>query len=150
MELIAALLVVGVLLLIAEIFLPGLIAGIMGFCSLVAAIVIAYAQFGLKTGNGVLLGVLILLVVGTMLWLRFFPNSPLARPFISRRTIRGTAEFPELLEKTGTAHTTLRPAGTAIIEGRRIDVVTEGPLVAKGAFVKVVQVEGARVVVRAV
>ena len=150
MALIAALLIVGVVLLIAEIFLPGLIAGIMGFCCLVGAIAVAYMDFGIKTGNGVLLGVLGALVVGTALWLRFFPNSPMARPFISTRTIRGTTDFQELLNQSGVAHTNLRPAGTAIIDGRRVDVVTEGPMVAKGAEVKVVQVEGTRVVVRAV
>jgi len=44
----------------------------------------------------------------------------------------------------------LRPSGTAVINGKRIDVVTEGPFVERGSPIKVVEVEGARVVVRAV
>ena len=35
------------------------------------------------------------------------------------------------------------------INGRRVDVVTEGPFVERGSPLKVVEVEGARVVVRA-
>jgi membrane-bound serine protease (ClpP class) len=60
------------------------------------------------------------------------------------------AEKPELLQQTGTAFTQLRPAGTALINGRRVDVVTEGQLIERGTPVRVVAVEGMRVVVRAV
>ena len=59
-------------------------------------------------------------------------------------------EKPELLQQAGTALTPLRPSGTASINGRRVDVVTEGPFVERGATVKVIAVEGMRVVVRAV
>jgi membrane-bound serine protease (ClpP class) len=44
----------------------------------------------------------------------------------------------------------LRPAGVALVNGRRVDVVTEGGLIAAGARVKVVAIEGNRVVVRRV
>ena len=76
-------------------------------------------------------------------------ESRLARMFISQ-AVSGDigTERPELLERTGTALTTLRPAGTALIEGKRVDVVTEGQLIERGAAVRVVAVEGLRVVVR--
>jgi len=35
------------------------------------------------------------------------------------------AAKPELLHQTGTALTALRPSGTALIDGKRVDVVTE-------------------------
>jgi membrane-bound serine protease (ClpP class) len=57
-------------------------------------------------------------------------------------------ERPELLEKTGTALTPLRPAGTAVIDGKRVDVVTEGQMIERGTPVRVIAVEGMRVVVR--
>jgi membrane-bound serine protease (ClpP class) len=50
----------------------------------------------------------------------------------------------------GIAQTNLRPSGTAMINGQRVDVVTEGPMIEQGAAIKVVAVEGMRVVVRAV
>jgi len=63
------------------------------------------------------------LVTGTVCWLKFFPDSRLAKVFISQKTVGdiGT-ERPELLDQTGTALTNLRPSGTALINGRRIDV----------------------------
>jgi membrane-bound serine protease (ClpP class) len=57
-------------------------------------------------------------------------------------------ERPELLGLTGTALTPLRPSGTVVINGHRVDVVTEGGLVDRDTPVKVVAVEGMRVVVR--
>ncbi|MGB4213854.1 MAG: NfeD family protein [Dethiobacteria bacterium] len=44
--------------------------------------------------------------------------------------------------------TPLRPAGSARIGERRIDVVSEGEFIAAGVPVKVVLVEGSRVVVQ--
>jgi membrane-bound serine protease (ClpP class) len=148
MELIAALLVFGVLLLVLEIFLPGMIAGIIGGCCLIAAIFFSYTDYGMRTGNAVLAGVTVGLIIGTLLWLKYFPESKAARPFVSKRIIGGTLDLTAFLNKTGTAYTTLRPAGTAVIEGHRVDVVTEGSMVPKGASIKVVQVEGTRIVVR--
>lgn len=150
MELVAALLIIGAVLLLLETVLPGMIAGILGFCCLVAGIYLAYANFGMKAGNGVLIGVLAALIVGTGIWLRYFPESKLAKPFVSQRVIGGTSQRQELVNKTGTALTNLRPSGTALIDGKRVDVVTEGPMVSKGTALKVVQVEGLRVVVRSV
>lgn len=149
MTLIVALLIFGVLLLLLETILPGMVAGLVGVCCLGAAVIVAYDRFGMNVGSSVLVGVLFILVVGALVWMKYFPDSPMARPFISNRAIGGTSEKSELLDKTGTAYTNLRPSGTALIEGQRVDVVTEGPMISKGTSVKVVQVEGMRIVVRA-
>jgi len=150
MELVITLLVVGAVLLLAESILPGMIAGIVGACCLVAGVIEGYVEFGPRTGNVILVGVLLGLVIGFSLWLKYFPESRMGRLFVSRRVVGdiGT-ERPELLNQTGTAFTQLRPAGTALINGRRIDVVTEGQLIERGTPIQVVAVEGMRVVVRA-
>jgi membrane-bound serine protease (ClpP class) len=149
MALIVVLLCAGLLLLFLETILPGMIAGIIGFFCLVGSVVTAYTDQGPKVGNLVFFAVLVLLVVGTLIWIKFFPDTPMARMFVSHRQI-GTvhAEKPELIGQTGTAQTILRPAGSALINGKRVDVVTEGGFVEKGKPVKVVAVEGLRVVVR--
>jgi len=54
----------------------------------------------------------------------------------------------ELLGKEGVTVSELRPAGIALIDGRRTDVVTDGEFVAVGQAVEVVEVSGNRVVVR--
>jgi membrane-bound serine protease (ClpP class) len=149
MELVITLLLVGALLLLAETVLPGMIAGIIGACCLAGGVIEGYIQFGAQKGNLILLGVLIGLVVGFSLWLKYFPDSRMARLFVSRRVSgEATEQKPGLLNQTGTAYTQLRPAGTAIIGGKRVDVVTEGQLIEKGTPIQVVAVDGMRVVVR--
>jgi membrane-bound serine protease (ClpP class) len=151
MELIIALLVVGAILIFLESLLPGMIAGIAGLLCLVAAVVLGYQEFGFRTGNLILGGVLVGLVIGVFGWLRFFPESCIAKRFISQRSVGGLgAVKPELVNCTGVTITQLLPSGTAFINGRRMDVVAEGALIDRGASIKVMAVEGARVVVREV
>jgi membrane-bound serine protease (ClpP class) len=149
MTLIIALLIVGAVLIFLETLLPGLITGIIGFICLIAAIVLGYREFGFQTGNWILAGVIVGLIVGFVCWLRFFPESRVARRFISQGAVGELGvDKPELLNGTGVAITQLRPSGVALINGKRVDVVTEGGLIERGVAVKVIEMEGSRIVVR--
>lgn len=149
MALIITLLILGAVLLFLETLLPGLVAGIIGFICLMAAVILGYRDFGYQTGSLILAGVLVGLMIGTWCWLKFFPESRVARKFISRSSVGELGvEKPELLNATGVALTRLRPSGVANINGQRVDVVTEGGLIEREAAVKVVAVEGTRIVVR--
>ncbi|NBV25436.1 MAG: hypothetical protein EBS05_26425 [Proteobacteria bacterium] len=149
MVLVVTLLLVGAVLLLAETVLPGMIAGILGVLCLIAGVVEGYQEFGTAMGNWILLGTLATLFVGFLAWLKYFPDSRFARIYTSHSTVGelGT-ERPELIGQSGVAHTALRPSGVAVIGTQRVDVVTEGALIERGTAVKVVAVEGARVVVR--
>lgn len=150
MEIVLLLIVGGAVLIFLETMLPGLIAGILGFCCVVSGVVLAYMRFDLRTANLVLAAVLLGLTAGTLLYFRYFPESRTARLFVSKGTVGELGvEKPELLHQTGTALTPLRPSGTALINSRRVDVVSEGPLIQAGTPIRVMVVEGSRVVVRA-
>jgi membrane-bound serine protease (ClpP class) len=56
----------------------------------------------------------------------------------------------ELVGSRGVASSPLRPAGTVRIEGEPYSVVTEGGFIEKGETVEVVEIQGARIVVRSV
>ena len=69
------------------------------------------------------------------------------------RDSKGFVSFPsdkDLIGKEGIAFTTLRPGGTVEIDGRRIDVVAESEFITKGSKIKVLRVEGIKVVVTGV
>lgn len=150
MEIVAVLLIAGTVLVLLETVLPGMIAGTIGTCCLLAGVIVAYSKFGPTVGNRVLLGTALGFLILCGLWIRYFPNSRFGRVFIARDTIGSLGvERPELVNRTGTTLTILRPSGIALIEGKRVDVVTEGGFVEAGTPVKVVAVEGLRVVVRA-
>jgi membrane-bound serine protease (ClpP class) len=54
----------------------------------------------------------------------------------------------DLIGVTGAVHTPLRPVGVVTLNGSRVDVVAESGMIEKGAEVRVIKVEGNRVVVR--
>lgn len=151
MELVVMLLAAGAVLLLLETVLPGMVAGIVGGCCLLAGVVMAYVKLGAVAGNWILAGTVVAVIIGFGVWASVFPKTRFGRAFISDRAIGDVkADRPELLHQTGTAFTQLRPSGTALISGQRVDVVSEGALVEKGTPIKVVGIEGMRVVVRAV
>ena len=151
METVIALLIAGAVLLMLETVLPGLIAGVIGFLCLVVAVFLSYRNLGAQTGHLALVGVMVALILGTICWVKYFPESRLGSLFVSKQSVGdiGT-DRPELLNQTGVAFTQLRPAGTALIHGKRVDVLTEGELIERGTPVRVVAVEGMRVIVRVI
>ena len=145
--------VLGLIMIAAEVFVPGLVLGIIGGLSLIAAVILAYAHYGPAGGNFALLGIGLVGVGGFLFWVYFMPRSPVGRRLTLTSKIKGPTQHPdftELVEKTGEALTPLRPAGAARIDGKRIDVVADSGMIEPGEQVRVIRVEGARVVVRKV
>jgi len=71
------------------------------------------------------------------------PNRPLLRPEVAGAT-------DPLLGRIGVARTLLRPSGKAEIDGRLVEVISEGGMVPAGRAVEVIQAQGSRIVVREV
>jgi len=146
----ALLFLLGVFLLLVEVFLiPGFgLAGIGGIAAIFASI---YLTFGDQTLYVASLAVLIL-TAGFFLALKFLSKTRTAKALVLDSAIAAEAPPEERLKPLegaiGKAITPLRPAGVAVFGERKVDVVTEGEFVEKGSSVRVVRVEGARVVVR--
>jgi len=137
--------VLGIGLVLAEALLPGAVLGIIGFGCVLAAIWLA---FGLNGGFGWTLIVITVAFIpfAIWLWLLIF-----RRAMMMRARGKGSGAMvglKELVGKEGVAMTQLRPAGMARLEGKKVDVVSEGAVIEKGARVKVIEVEANRVVVR--
>jgi membrane-bound serine protease (ClpP class) len=63
-------------------------------------------------------------------------------------TVSQPPEWSQVQGRDGVAVTMLRPAGSAMIDGKKYDVVTRGDFLDKGTPVTVVEVEGNRIVVK--
>jgi membrane-bound ClpP family serine protease len=149
------LVLMGFILMVIEVFvIPGFnVFGILGFISLVGGIYYAYANLPILEAHLVLF---ISIVFGSILIWRFI-KSGMWKKFIletqedkSSGFHSGGEDLQNLMGKTGIAVTTLRPAGKADIEGQKVDVVTEGGYIDVNSQVKVIRVEGVKVVVRKV
>lgn len=147
-----ALLLIGTLLIGAEIFIPGAVAGALGGMALFGAVVVAF-NINPTMGFYVLFGVFILVALTTIAWIRLFPKSGIGQKMtlnVDGKVFKSSDSRQALLGKTGLTHSELRPAGYALIEGKRIDVVSEGGVVDANVPIRVIKVEGSRVVVRKV
>jgi membrane-bound serine protease (ClpP class) len=58
-----------------------------------------------------------------------------------------TGKHDALVGKEGVAHTPLRPSGTGLIDGRRVNVAADGEFIEKDSPIRVIEVEGNRIVV---
>jgi len=150
MTLLLTFLMAGVALLLAEVFLPGMIAGVLGVVCLLGAAVVGFAEFGPKVGSLILMAELIAGTVLTILWMRYFPKTPLGRKYILDPSTAAHAptEPEKWLGHEGTALTDLRPAGSARLDGEKVDVTTSGEHLESGTRVKVVRVDGPSIFVR--
>ncbi len=151
MEIIIILLILGASLIFLETLLPGLITGIAGVICLLAAVILGYRDFGFQTGTFILGGVIVGGAIGIWCWAKYFSSSRVAKKFISEGAVGDLGvDKPELLNAAGVALTQLRPSGMAKIGNQRVDVLAESGLIERGTEIKVVAVEGMRVVVRAI
>jgi membrane-bound serine protease (ClpP class) len=145
-----------------EIFiLPGFgAAGVLGLISLAAAVVLAMVGStptagALTQALMVLFASLVITAAVAFAWIRHLPYSGrFAGLFLKGGAAQSEgyiAALPraDLVGRDGVAVTDLRPAGTAEVDGERVDVVTEGEYVPQGGAVRVVRSEGYRHVVRA-
>jgi membrane-bound serine protease (ClpP class) len=71
------------------------------------------------------------------------PNRPHLRPDV-------TTTADPMLGRIGVARTLLRPSGKVEIDGRLVEVITEGGMIAAGQPVEVIQAHGSKIVVREV
>ena len=143
----------GILCIGVEMLLPtaGLLAGV-GAALLLYSLVLALG--GDVSAIGVLFGAALLAAAVFALIVRRLPSSRLWRRLVhqaastSRRGFVSAPPRESLVGKRGVVRTELRPAGTALIDGKPVDVVSEGAFLPKGTAVRVIAVEGMRVVVR--
>lgn len=147
-------LLVGIGLLVIEMFTPGIGApGIMGAIALVAAIVLR-ADSLLSALITIAIVLVILGVCGAIIIHSFKKGKLQKSQFVLKDSIDSgsteleTPDMRSLTGKRGVCLNTLRPSGNAEIDGKKVDVVSEGEFIEKGSAVEVVRVEGVRVLVK--
>jgi membrane-bound serine protease (ClpP class) len=145
--------VIGIGLILLELFIPGGIAGILGLAAIIGSLFLA-------TDNVVHMGISILIalsvsVLASILMVKVFGKKmKFFRRIILTDSTNSEAGYvsnknrPEIVGREGITLTALRPAGTMLLEEERIDVVSEGSFIGKDKRVKIVKTEGARIVVR--
>ncbi|MDI1319234.1 MAG: NfeD family protein [bacterium] len=152
MNAIILLFVTGVALLAAEIFLPGIIAGIIGALCMLAGCVISFNEFG--AGGGTLATVVALALLGLTLYLElvWLPKTAFGKRLVVQSKVDAVSQPPlanpgEVVGKAAEAVTTLAPSGYVLVEGRRYEAFCRSGHVPKGAVLRVIGIDNFRVIV---
>lgn len=147
--------VVGVVLLLVEVFMPGFgIPGISGCALLGAGIIMTWIQFGAKVGLGVTVIVLALLAILISVAMRSVAKGKLGKSeFVLNGDMSEEKEetgndMLSLVGEVGEVMTVLRPVGVAEFECGRLNVMTEGEYIERGAKVIITRVDGTNVFVK--
>jgi len=142
----------GVLLVAAEVLVPGAVLGILGGLCLLGGVVAAFTQLGsmggmIATGTALVIGVL-------TIYLEFvvFPKTRLAKKFSMTETVSSRSQ-PEVADRAAVigrevvAVTTLAPSGYVELDGRRYEASCLSGLAAAGVRLRIVDVDTFRLVV---
>jgi len=145
--------VLGVLCIFGEAFLPGGVLGVLGGLLIGTSFVGAYyywqfsAYFFLFSFGFVVAGIL-----AYILAIRLLPKTGVGKLIFLGTTQKGydvsVADEQDLIGKEGVALSFLRPTGVAQIEGKRVNVVTEGEFIEKNTRIRVYDLKDNYLVVR--
>jgi len=141
--------VIGVVVLVAEIFIPSHgVLTVVGLGLLGAGLYKTF-QISSLAGYASVLGLLVVLVVFAVTAVKVWPHTPIGRrisppnPVLSKEDTGNIDEsLQPLIGKTGLALTTLRPVGTCEFDGRRLPCVAEYGMIERGVQVRAVRIHG--------
>ena len=144
-------LMLGAALMIVEVFLPGFgLPGVSGIVLIGAGAAIIWLKAGALTALATLLVVIaVLAVLISYMMRRATEGGAHARIFLrEKEELRSGEDMQVLLGKQGRTTSVLRPAGIGDFDGVRLNVVTEGSFIERDRPIEIVNVDGARIVVR--
>lgn len=143
----------GLALIGLEMFVPGGIVGTVGIITVVYAII--YVN---KSTYYIAFIFVVSLILAVILYyvnrnvfhkkLMFLDRLVLNDSISTEDGYVASESRVELVGKKLKAYTDLRPAGVAILDNEKLDVVTDGDFIEKGNEIVIVRVEGMRIVVK--
>jgi len=143
----------GVVLLTIEVFIPGFgIFGIGGICCILGSFYLALG--GNRPALYWLTGGLVVVLAAFAVLIKYLPNNPAWNLVVlknrqeNKHGYSSTPDLSSYIGKTGTAVSMLRPSGTALIDGERVDVVADGEFMASGESIVVFKVVGHKIFVK--
>lgn len=150
--LVFTLILLGFILLAIELFIiPGF--GFVGISGLFCLVIAGYMSY-IKLNPAIGIIVSIASIVAIIIMLRILPTTKLYKKLRLETTTIGYSAtrsgLDKLIGKEGITITPLHPVGTAVVDDKRIDVVSEVGMIDKDKKIVVLKVEGNRVVVKEV
>jgi membrane-bound ClpP family serine protease len=143
--------VIGLILMAAEIIVPGGIIGTIGAIAFIIASVDVWAHYGSTWGLVAVVGSLCIGIVMFFIEVKMLRSGPLARWFyLSQITPPTSSQSAGGLAAgtKGTALTRLNPTGLVLVGDKRLEAISRDGLIEEGVDIVIVNDEPFRVVVK--
>ena len=152
MTLIILLFTIGILLIVAEVLVPGAILGSIGGLLMFIGCVFAFLNFGLGGGLIALAAALIVAALAFYIEFRVLPRTKIGkRAFLTEQVTGVSAAFGkdalELVGQPAEALTLLSPSGYVRIDGRRYEAFCQSGQAPVGAVLEVIGADNFRLIV---
>lgn len=147
------LLLLGIILIVAEFFVASSILGLIGIGSVIASLFMSGASLS-HMSMSIAIAFIVAIAAAVILFKWIGMDRGIFRHIVLRDSATNEHGYVsaenrlDLIGREGKTVTPLRPSGTAVVNGERLDVVSEGGFIDTDTNVKVVKVEGVRIVVR--
>lgn len=146
------LILVGCGLVVLEVFIPS--GGLISFLAVLALLGSIFMAFrhDSATGFGFLIIAVVAVPTAVALAFKIWPHTPMGKAFLGE--LASDDELVpddwrrELVGRVGVAQTRMMPSGAVLVDGKRIDAISQGTAVQQGSAIVVVEVKGNRVVIR--
>jgi membrane-bound serine protease (ClpP class) len=145
--------VTGAALIAVDFYLPNFVLGTIGIVLMLSATLLYYGDSGSVDKTVIVFFIEVALGIGAgYASIRYFPKTATGKKMIlkeAQTVVRAQSQrASDWVGRTGVAQTVLRPAGAAVIDGKRLDVVAESDMIEGGSPITVVAVQDNRLVVR--
>lgn len=147
--------ILGILLLILEVFIPNFgVAGILGGTLLFGGVYLNYGNAGQSLFDLSVAGI-ISVVLAIVLLKKGYSFGNLKKLVLEDNLTKlsgysSSKDYSEYLGKKGITTTTLRPTGKVAFDNKELDVLSSGEQIESEVFVEVIKVEGSKIIVRRV
>lgn len=145
----------GVLILVAEIFIPSHgVLSVVGVGFLIAGILKTFADMGSEAGVLAVGGTLVFVPTLAFVAIKYWRQTPMGRAIAPPNPTYTSADSPlpveqilKLVGRNGTAISPLRPVGICEFDGRRVSCVAQYGMIEAGTAVEGVEVSGGNLMV---
>jgi membrane-bound ClpP family serine protease len=152
---IVALIMGGFLFLFLEIaVIPGFgLAGIIGLLMLITGLVFAFLKLSLAMAGLATFGAGVGLIALLIWFFCYFPNTRMGQAFVLSEESSvedgciAIQDLKQYVGKEGITQTMLRPSGIALVDGEKLDVISDCEFIEKGVAIKITKLKNGRLLV---
>lgn len=151
MNVVLLLFMIGIVLLVFEVVVPGAVLGVLGGLAMLVGCVLSFTMFGPGWGMGASLAAIGLLGLTLYVELVLLPRSRLGRQMLVQSAVDATSQAPlagaDVIGRDCVALTPLGPSGYVELAGRRYEAFCRSGHAETGAALRIVGLDNFRLIV---